>query len=93
MRRDDADDRDGLEDADDDDGVWVDDDEGQNNNDNNQQSSDVNETAQEPDDDASEQNDAGVAGVSVAPPPGTIGSPHGYELSPEDASRYYSGRR
>lgn len=88
VRRDDLDEREGDAD-DDDDGVWVDDDD----DDNKQQSSDLNETSQEPDEDDQSQeqyeadpNNQQMAQVS---PPGVIGAPHGYELSPNDLMIYH----
>lgn len=87
VRRDDSDDREGLEDGDDGDGVWVDDDE---DDDNRQQSSDVNETAQEPeDDDGGQQSDERLMDRRAVNPPGVIGGPHGFELSPDDLTVYH----
>lgn len=78
VRRDDSDDREG--DDGDDDGVWVDDDE---DDDNRQQSSDLSETSQEPE----EENQPDDATILVNSP-GVIGSPHSYELSPDDLMIY-----
>lgn len=87
VRRDDSEDR---EDADDD-GVWVDDDD---DDDNRQQSSDLNETAQEPEEEGEDDGQQDAAdtsdpqGTSQLNPPGVIGGPHGYELSPNDLMIY-----
>jgi hypothetical protein len=90
VRRDDSDEREIDNDADDD-GVWVDDDE---DDDNRQQSSDVNETSQHPEEeteDDSQQDDPSSNSVLTQQqinPPGMIGGPHGYELSPNDLMIY-----
>ena len=91
VRREDADERD-SDDADDD-GVWVDDDE---DDDGRQQSSDVNETTQEPEDgdDSSPTDDnRNTQTIAQLNPPGVIGGPHGYELSPANDLMIYHGRR
>lgn len=86
VRRDDSDERES--DADDDDGVWVDDDE---DDDNRQQSSDVNETSQEPEEDENQEQEVTHNHNQMAHinPPGVIGGPHGYELSPNDLMIYH----
>lgn len=84
VRRDDSDDRE----SDDEDGVWVDDDE---DDDNRQQATDVNETAQEPGESDEQIGDDQVGNQLPSPlnkPPGVIGGPHGYELSPNDLMIY-----
>lgn len=91
VRREDSDEREVDNDVDDD-GVWVDDDE---DDDGRQQSSDVNETAQDPE--SGEEEDGGqqdaASSVPIAHnrmnPPGVIGGPHGYELSPNDLMIYH----
>lgn len=92
VRREDADEREIDNDVDED-GVWVDDDE---DDDSRQQSSDLNETAQEPE--GEEEEDGGQDGLGDGAssgvqqqmnPPGVIGGPHGYELSPNDLMIYH----
>ena len=90
VRRDDSDERE-IDNDQDDDGVWVDDDE---DDDNRQQSSDVNETSQYPEEeeeDDGQQDDASnnVLTPQQLNPPGVIGGPHGYELSPNDLMIYH----
>lgn len=92
VRRDDSDERE-IDNDTDEDGVWVDDDE---DDDNRQQSSDVNETTQDPEGEEEEeddsQQDAEANNVPMAQqmnPPGVIGGPHGYELSPNDLMIYH----
>lgn len=91
VRRDDSDERE-IDNDTDDDGVWVDDDE---DDDNRQQSSDVNETAQHPEeeeegDEDGQQDDASNNYLTPQQinPPGVIGAPHSYELSPHDMLIY-----
>lgn len=88
VRRENSDDRDN-DDADDDGMVWVDDDEDDDNR--QHSSSDVNETSQKPEDEEigqQEANSATRASGGPINPPGVIGGPHSYELSPDDLMAY-----
>lgn len=72
----------------DDDGVWVDDDEDDDGK--QHSSSDLSETSHKPEDEESSQQESNSpnGGASSANPPGVIGGPHGYELSPDDLMVY-----